>query len=748
MGNLGREAKRVRRAIWLTVLVVVGAVLLVAAAPSSADTTDFTVVADGSTALNEQGSTSQTFTVTLTGDAPLTPVTISVTGGGTDVTATQLSLSDATPSGQITVTAVDDNVYEPGGPETINLNFTSSPNVGSKPASVTVADNDAAPTASIAADVSLPEGTGASPTHFDFTVQLSRPSAVPISVNYQTLADTANSADFACACLPVGTLTFPANNQSQTLRVDVAADDAVESDETFFVNLPAYAAQKKGTILNDDVAAPPPTLTITAPPPVDEGIGTAHLTVTLSAASSSTVTVIATTSDGTAQAPGDYAAVVVPVTIPAGQLTGDVPVPITNDSLDEDSETFTVTLSSPTGATIATGAATVTITDNDNTSKLDVSDPPSVNEPASGGSVNVVFNVSLSAPSARTVTVQYATVAGTATSPSDFTAASGTLTFAPGGPTTQQVTVVVKGDAVNEPNESFTLVLSNPVGALIGDGSGFALIVDPSAPPSLTIADGAVDEGAGSIAVAVTLSGNASAQTVTVDYTTASGTATSGVDFTATSGKLTFAPGETSKTITVPITNDTVGEADETFSVTLSNPVGATIAKNRSSVRIVDNDPVPGGATPPATKKPTTTTPTPTTTTPAATVTTPVLRTLQVKLMWIKLAGKVDGKARVAIRISLQQKVSAKVVMLQGKRKISSSPFDLLRGNRTVFVVMPAFAKPGKVKLQLAMTSPQGAKKTLNATVTLEAPAAKTGKAKTAKPKTVKAKTVKPKTTK
>ena len=239
-----------------------------------------------------------------------------------------------------------------------------------------------------------------------------------------------------------------------------------------------------------------------------------------------------------------------------------------------------------------TGTATVTITDNDNVSALAVNDV-SVTEPSTG-TVNAVFTVTLSPASERTVTAPYSVAAGTATPGADYTTTSGALTFSP-GQTSKTVTVVVKGDTVNEANETFILTLGTPTGANIGDGEGLALIVDPSAPPALTIADGTVDEGAGTLSLVVTLSGNASAQTITVDYAAASGTATSGVDFAATSGQLSFPPGTTSKTIAIPITNDAVAEADETFSVTISNPVGATIAKSKSNVRLVDNDPYLGG---------------------------------------------------------------------------------------------------------------------------------------------------------
>lgn len=113
--------------------------------------------------------------------------------------------------------------------------------------------------------------------------------------------------------------------------------------------------------------------------------------------------------------------------------------------------------------------------------------------------------------------------------------------------------------------------------------------------PSLSIADVAITEGDGSGVVAnltVTLS-KASTQPVTVAFATADGSARAGSDYQATSGTLNFQPGQTQKTIAVPLVGDTVHESDETFTVTLSGPSGATLARGQATVFVADNDPVP-----------------------------------------------------------------------------------------------------------------------------------------------------------
>src|SRR5262249_512272 len=152
-----------------------------------------------------------------------------------------------------------------------------------------------------------------------------------------------------------------------------------------------------------------------------------------------------------------------------------------------------------------------------------------------------------------------ATADGTAVAGSDYTAAGGTLTFAP-GETTKTVTVAVRGDTSDEPNETFFVYLSNPSGAPIADGQGVGTITDDDPAPLVAINDVTRAESAGPAVFTVTLSA-ASAFTVTVNYATQAFTATAGSDFTAVSGTLTFAPGETSKTVAVPVIDDAVQES-------------------------------------------------------------------------------------------------------------------------------------------------------------------------------------------
>ncbi|HEY9618573.1 MAG TPA: Calx-beta domain-containing protein [Microcoleaceae cyanobacterium] len=226
----------------------------------------------------------------------------------------------------------------------------------------------------------------------------------------------------------------------------------------------------------------------------------------------------------------------------------------------------------------------------------------------STGSQNATFTVNLSAASTEAVTVNYATADNTALAGSDYTSTAGVLTFAP-GETSQTISVPIVGDTVVEPDEAFFVNLSNPTNATIKTAQGTGSITNddiastpPPVLPGLTIADATLVEGnSGTTNAVFTVSlSAASTEPITVSYATADSAATAGSDYTAVSDQLTFAPGETSQTISVPIVGDTVVEPDETFFINLSNPTNATIATAQGIGTITNDDlattpsPLPG----------------------------------------------------------------------------------------------------------------------------------------------------------
>ncbi len=211
-----------------------------------------------------------------------------------------------------------------------------------------------------------------------------------------------------------------------------------------------------------------------------------------------------------------------------------------------------------------------------------------------GGSVSAMFRVTLSAASTLPITVRYATANGTATAGSDFTTASGTLTFSP-GQTSKTFTVMVTGDSLDEAQETFFVNLSVPTNALIFDAQGQGIITDNDNAPALSINNVTVTEGTG-IPVNTVFTVKLSAKSglpITVHYATANRTAVAPNDFDATSGTVTFAPRDLSKTITVPVAGDSLDEASETFLVNLSDASNASISVSQGQGTITDNDPKP-----------------------------------------------------------------------------------------------------------------------------------------------------------
>ena len=224
-----------------------------------------------------------------------------------------------------------------------------------------------------------------------------------------------------------------------------------------------------------------PTISIadTAVTEGDTGTVNAIFTVTLSAASTDTVTVDWATAEGTATDPEDFQAVSGTVTFVPSDTSETIQVPVNGDTIDEGpSETFQVNLSNPGGATIADEQATGTITDDDAT--ISIGDA-TVTE-GNSGTTTATFNVTLSSQSASTVMVDWDTADGTAMSPSDYEGNDGTVTFVPFD-TSETVSVTVNGDTVVEQNETFTVTLSNSSGPAISDGQGLGTITDDDAPP-------------------------------------------------------------------------------------------------------------------------------------------------------------------------------------------------------------------------------------------------------------------------
>ena len=452
------------------------------------------------------------------------------------------------------------------------------------------------------ADATATEGTALSfaVEHSTWPVRGSA-SAEALTVSYATADGTATSADYTGTA--AGSLTIPANTNtttwtsSATISVSTTDDTVVEPDETFTVSLGSASnvievrQTATGTITDNDGALSIADASVTEG--IDKG-GLATFTVSLNRALSQQVTVNYATANRTATAPGDYTATSGTLTFAAGETSKTITVPVVDDTIDERNETFSVTLSNPTNAVLSTTAttATGTITDNDAAPTLSLADT-SVIEGNSGESI-ITFTLSLSHLSSKAVAVDVKTSNGTAIAGSDYVAQNDTL-FGLGNSTTATIYVKVKGDTAEEVDETFTVTLSNPTNASLSATAKTATGTIRNDDTTLSIAATSVVEGNSGPTTAnfpVRLS-RASAKPVTVRYATADGTATAPGDYTATSGTLTFAAGDTSKTIPVTVQGDSVVEPDETFTLTLSNAANARLSTATATGTITNDDEAP-----------------------------------------------------------------------------------------------------------------------------------------------------------
>ncbi len=207
------------------------------------------------------------------------------------------------------------------------------------------------------------------------------------------------------------------------------------------------------------------------------------------------------------------------------------------------------------------------------------------------GISNATFTLTLSSASNQAVTVDYSTADGTATAGSDYVASAGQITFAP-NQTAQTLSITINGDTVSEPLETFFVNLTGAANALIADSQGTCTIVNDDATPSLSISDATILEGnSGNVNARFTVTLlPASNDTVTVNFTTADGTAASGSDYGSQSGTLIFQPNDTSKTIFVPVNGDTIVEPDENFFVDLSGEMNAILKDDQGEGVIINDD--------------------------------------------------------------------------------------------------------------------------------------------------------------
>jgi subtilisin-like proprotein convertase family protein len=549
----------------------------------------------------------------------------------TDITARAGVNYASTGSGAVTILAGSQTafitipiLYDPSmmGNETFAVNLLPPVGVNVElhrsQGIATIVDANAARNLGIGDGIALKASGG---TGMVFTVVLNQAYFQDVTVHWSTSDGTAIAgSDYVASS---GTVTVPAGQTTAQFVVPLINNGVFGDNKTFNVTIDTPPVgitisrpQATGTIVNDTTIFP---LSIYVGDAIatkaQSGLTNILFPVVLSIPQQTEVVATYSTQDNSAAAGRDY----LPVTngtvlFQAGQTTATITVQVIGSIVQEGNRDFFVNITgvSPTSnpitglvqtinigqsdPSLAPGQARGTIVDSNLDPALTIGNTTA--QALSTGTTSITFPVYLSIPSTQPVTFSYATLDGNAVAGKDYTAASGSITVAP-GQTSATITVQVLADQKIANDLVFFVNIFGGVGATIARPQAVGTIVD--SPLGISIGDASVanpNTGMVPLLFPVYLNGTTT-NTVTVDYTTATATAATnqakaGTDYGATNGTLTFAPGQTSATITVMVDGTyTQAPSNLVFFVNLSNPVNANVLDSQAVGTIVDNNAVP-----------------------------------------------------------------------------------------------------------------------------------------------------------
>lgn len=633
-----RGPKSLKRALSAAVATAIGLTpALMFASPASAVSPDPTLAisnpANTTGAAVTEGN-SVTFTVTPSATGTYTfSIGASSTASASDYTAltsgqTSLSLVSGTPQ-TITVQTTDDSLYEGATPETLVLRGTNSNGTDYTESTAYINDNDSPPAYTLtAAPNPVTEAVGATAT---ITATLSAASGVATSIALSTangtaVSGTAPNGDYTA--LSGAVINIPAGQTTGTQTVAITNDGIKDtaSPETFTVNgvgtNVAVANQSVQVGIVD--AQTTPTVTLSAgSTQAAEGSpftytvtasGKSELPITVNWDAAAATTLPANTNAATPGTDFPYPASRT-VTIPANTLSQTFTITPTPDGLNELNEDFTVSINAPVNATLgATTTVTSEITNNPSETAPTVAITPTTVTEGDSGTSTKTFTATLSHASGRAVSVNWATVSGTATGGLDYKTANGTLTF-PAGTTTQTFTVDVIGDTTDEgAGETFTITTvalpTDTTPSIVTSGPATITITDDDAAPTYTIGSLSVKEGdaATPLLLPVKLS-NASNTAITFTVAvpgshTPSASAdnstsiTPGLDdYQVLNTSVVIPAGLTTGYVAVLDNGDTVFEADETAYIDITTAsafvTAPTIVPVEATLTLTNDDKAP-----------------------------------------------------------------------------------------------------------------------------------------------------------
>ena len=579
---------------------------------STHDTGPALSISDASISEGNAGGSVITFTVQLS-TASTTPVQFDI--GTADASATADDYVARQQRGQViaagvtsqtfTVTVNGDALLEADERFTVNVSNVVGAKVVDAQAIGVIRNDDGA--ALSIDDVSLPEGDHGT-TLMTFTARLQSPLATAVSFDIATGNGSAIAGQDYVAKRVDG-LTIPAGSIAATFSVVINGDTAIEADETFSVVMsnvtgaPVAKGVAVGTLTNDDRAFL--SVNRLATPEGNSGTHVVTFEVRLSQAVPVDVTYTMVAAGATATAGSDFEArSVAGETIPAGTTLRTFDVVVNGDTDAEQDEYFYVYPTNVTGPVQSPGNGVGFILNDEgvtSTPTLSMSDVTMTE--GNNGIKLATFSVQLSQPSAMTVTYSIASSSGTATAGDDFGAERLDVERITPGFIGRTFSVPVYGDDTPEGNETFHVTVSNVVGATPGAVQATGTIVDDDAVmplPTLSIANVSVTEGniGGTLATfTASLSAPAPAGGVgflvsTTDVASTGGaSAVAGSDYSKLGpASILIAPGATSATFSVKVLGDTRREANEAFGIVVADLVGATMINRSAQGTIIDDD--------------------------------------------------------------------------------------------------------------------------------------------------------------
>jgi hypothetical protein len=563
------------------------------------------------------GTTTFRFDVILS-DTTNVPVTVyyntrdgSATAGSDYVdagTTASITFNPGERTKPINVSVYGDSICEPAEDFTVTLRdpINAVLNLSQSSALGTISNDDPCRPAITITNVTRFEGNGGTlnPTAFVFDVYLQYAVAQPVTVSYATQQATATQgSDYIGTS---GSLTFNPGQTHKTIPVYVVGDGECEGEtipyEQFYVNLNNPSANAVlgipssgvGTIQNDDTCQISLSVSDVTLAEGNSGNTNANFLVSLSRASTQTVTVNYSTANGSAIAPDDYTSSYETLTFSPGQTSKTVGVAVMGDTVCEATETFYLNLISPSNASITDSQGAGTITNDDLCISINDRQVTETN-----GTQNVSFTVTLSAASAQPVTVDYFTGNGSAYAPFDYAAIGGTLTLPP-NTLTRLVNVTVQGDTLCEPVENFYVYLANAsANATINHGVGVGTILDNDNATCDRISITALDPNAyeyeplnesmtGTFRLTRTRSAQSQGQELIVNLTIG-GSATNGMDYDQIPTTVLIPTSVDTLDIIVRPREDTLVEGNETVQVSIAGGPGYQVG-SPSTATVTIND--------------------------------------------------------------------------------------------------------------------------------------------------------------